>query len=44
MAETFGWTLEYIDALSIADLHEYIQVLDGRAKGDASPLNKRNRK
>ena len=32
MAEKFGWTLEYIDNLSMADLREYMQVMDGRAK------------
>ena len=33
LAREFGWTLEYIDALSIADFHEYLQVADGKAKG-----------
>lgn len=33
LAAKFGWTLEYIDALSVADFNEYIQVMDGRAKG-----------
>lgn len=32
MAERFGWTLEYIDALKIGDIHELIQVDDGKAK------------
>lgn len=27
-----GWTLEYIDSLSIADIHEREQVLDGESK------------
>jgi len=32
MAERFGWTLEYIDALSLADFYEFLQVDEGRAK------------
>ena len=27
-----GWTLEYIDSLSMADIHEREQVMDGEAK------------
>jgi len=30
--ERFGWTVEYMDALKLKDLHELIQVDDGRAK------------
>ncbi len=26
-----GWTLDYIDSLSLADFHEWLQVEDGRA-------------
>ena len=29
LAEKFGWTLEYIDSLPVATLHEYLQVQDG---------------
>ena len=29
IAERFGWTLEYVDGLSVADIHEYTQVQDG---------------
>jgi hypothetical protein len=32
LAEHFGWTLEYIDSLSLADLHEYWMINTGRAK------------
>jgi hypothetical protein len=32
MAEKFGWTLEYIDSLSIHDLHEFLQIAGARAK------------
>ena len=32
LAERFGWTLEYIDALNVGDLHELIQIDDGKAK------------
>lgn len=31
LVERFGWTLEYVDGLSMADLHELIQVDDGKA-------------
>lgn len=33
MAEHFGWTLEYVEGLSMARLHEWMQITDGRAKG-----------
>jgi hypothetical protein len=29
LAKEFGWTLEYIDSLSVADWHEYAQIQDG---------------
>jgi hypothetical protein len=32
LAERFGWTLDYIDSLSVADWHELIQVDDGKKK------------
>jgi hypothetical protein len=32
LAREFGWSLEYIDALSMADLEEYLQVTDGEIK------------
>jgi hypothetical protein len=32
LAERFGWTLAEVDALSLADLEEFFQVEDGRAK------------
>jgi hypothetical protein len=41
LAEKFGWTLEYIDALKLGDLHELIQVQDGRAKGNGSLMRRR---
>jgi hypothetical protein len=41
LAEKFGWTLEYIDALKLGELHEYIQVMDGRGKGAGSLLRRR---
>jgi hypothetical protein len=31
LAEKFGWTLEYIENLSLARLYEYLQIQDGRA-------------
>lgn len=33
-----GWTLEYIDALSVATFHEWMQVKDGTAKASKSLL------
>ncbi|MDD3948751.1 MAG: hypothetical protein PHT43_04740, partial [Anaerolineaceae bacterium] len=27
-----GWTLEYVDALSVADMNEWLQVRDGMSK------------
>jgi hypothetical protein len=32
LAERFGWTLEYIDSLSVADWQEYWMINRGRAK------------
>lgn len=40
MARTFGWTLEQVDALSVADLAEWLQVSDGMSKGEHSLLRK----
>lgn len=35
IAERFGWTLEQVDALSLADLYELLEVIEGenKAKG-----------
>jgi len=27
-----GWTLDYVDALSVADFNEWLQVRDGTGK------------
>jgi hypothetical protein len=35
MAERFGWTLPEIDALTWAEMVEFFQVEDGRAKARA---------
>jgi hypothetical protein len=35
LAENYGWTLEYIDALSVATIHQWIQIEDGKAKAFA---------
>jgi hypothetical protein len=32
-AQRFGWSLEYIDSLTLADIDEYYEVMDGHAKG-----------
>lgn len=41
LAREFGWTLEYIDALSVADLHEYMQVTDGLAHARESIIKRK---
>jgi len=33
LVEETGWTLEYVDGLSVADMNEWIQVRDGERKG-----------
>jgi hypothetical protein len=43
IAERFGWTLAEVDALSMADLQELIQVDDGRIKA-AQSAKKKGRK
>lgn len=35
LAREFGWTLEYIDGLSLQDMVEYWQIVDGRNKANA---------
>lgn len=40
IAEKFGWTLDYIDSLSIADLHEFMQIQDGRAHANKSIIRR----
>lgn len=32
LAEKFGWTLDYIDALPLSTLHEWLQISGARAK------------
>lgn len=41
LAERFGWTLEYVDSLSVADVHEFLQVEDGRKHVRESIIIKR---
>jgi hypothetical protein len=40
MAERFGWTLEYIDSLSVADLLEFYAVEEGKEKASPKPKQK----
>jgi hypothetical protein len=40
LAEKFGWTLEYIDSLPVAILHEYLQIQDGKTHASGSILRK----
>lgn len=32
LARETGWTLEYINGMSLGDMHEYWQILDGEGK------------
>ena len=32
LAKEFGWTLDYIDSLSLQDVHEYYQIKDGKLR------------
>jgi len=32
LAEKYGWTLEYIDSLSLDTLNEHFQITDGMMK------------
>jgi len=32
LAEKFGWTLDYIDSLPLAEWHEYVMIMMGRQK------------
>jgi hypothetical protein len=41
LAERFGWTLDYIDSLSLADLFEFFQIESGREQ--ARPMTKGNK-
>jgi hypothetical protein len=34
MAEVFGWTLDYIDSLPLAKLHEWAAICEGKAKAN----------
>ena len=40
IAEKFGWTLEYVDSLAMADLHEFMQIQDGRAHASKSIIKR----
>ena len=38
-----GWTLEQVDALSVQDWNDWLQIRDGKAKARGWMNNKRNR-
>jgi hypothetical protein len=40
MCERFGWTLDYFRALKVAELHEYLQIQDGKSKASKSILRR----
>jgi hypothetical protein len=44
MAREFGWTLDYIDSLSVQDWHDYWQVLDGEGKAKPKPPPRKRRR
>jgi hypothetical protein len=37
MAEKFGWTLDYIDSLSVTEVHEWLNIEEGKAKAMPTP-------
>jgi hypothetical protein len=41
LAEKFGWTLDYIDSLSLQDLIQYESICDGKAHAQDSLLKKK---
>ncbi len=40
MCERFNWTLDYFRTLKVADLHEYLQIQDGKGKASKSILRR----
>jgi hypothetical protein len=40
LAERFHWTLDYIDALPVARLHEFMQIMDGKYHASKSILKR----
>ena len=32
LAEKFGWTLDYIEGMSMQEIHEYYQIKDAKIK------------
>jgi hypothetical protein len=40
MAEKFGWTLEYIDGLSIEDRIRYISIMEGKTNANNSVIKR----
>jgi hypothetical protein len=42
MAERFGWTLEYIDDLPLAELQIFMQIEDGKSKAAQTMRNRKN--
>jgi hypothetical protein len=43
LAEKFGWSLEYIDSLSLGDFAEWLQVEEGKARAFPRPKPKGRR-
>jgi hypothetical protein len=41
MAGDFGWTLEYVDSLSMADMQEWLAVRDGKMNAGTSLFNRK---
>jgi hypothetical protein len=44
LAEATGWTLEYIDGLSLSRLHEWLSIRDGKHKAAESWRTRHARK
>ena len=43
LVQETGWTLEQVDALSVKDFNDWLQIRDGKAKARATMRNKNNR-
>lgn len=40
IAEKFGWTLDYVDSLSMQEMENFYQIEDGRGKANAQMRSK----
>ena len=40
LAEKYGWSLEYVDALSMDKLHDFLKIQDGLTKASKSIIKR----